>query len=120
MLVTINPSYKGVYGHYVAELGTVVQKRAGCEPFDVDPAIAKRHISNGVMVAAAGNAVTGTPEPEPVEVKKSPGEMTYPELKAAAKERGISVRGLKKEAIAELIAEYDAKSAPSFEAEAPV
>ena len=48
MLVTINPEYKGTYGHYISELGTVSAKRAGCEPFDEHSEIAHKQIKNGV------------------------------------------------------------------------
>lgn len=111
MLVKINPNYKGVYGHYVKDLGAVIPKRAGCEPFEEDAEIARRQISNGVMVAVQ-SATTDAEIIEPQnfeDTTKDPADMTYPELKAAAKERGISSIGVKKAALVELIREYDDK-----------
>ena len=127
MLVTINPNYKGVYGHYIENLGTVQGKRAGCEPFDVDPVVAKRQIEKGVMVAVEPAAapfepepVINAPEPEgPVEEPTDEYEsMSYAELRAAAKKVGMTVtKGTKKETI---IAKLRDADAPSFDAMPPV
>ena len=127
MLVTINPKYKGVYGHYVEKLGTVQAKRAGCEPFDEDPMIAKRQIEKGVMVAVDTAAAPFEPEtvidmPEPKEpiMNDEPDyeSMSFAELKAAAKKVGMTVtKGTKKETI---IAKLRESEAPSFDAIDPI
>lgn len=125
MLVTINPNYKGVYGHYVEELGAVIPKRAGCEPFEENAEIARRQISNGVMVAVqSATKDVDIIEPQASEdIAKDPADMTYPELKAAARERGISSIGIKKATLVELIREYDSKKsedAPDISVMEPV
>lgn len=127
MLVKVSDRYKGVYGHYSKELNTVVQKRAGDPPFIISAQIAERHIKNGVLVSLDGAETPKTvDEPEikvtaqaPVSEKKAFKDMSFPELKAAAKERGINIVGKKKAAIVDLLTEYD-EAAPSFTAEDPV
>ena len=124
MKVKINENYKGVYGHFIPELGTVIPKRAG-DIFDVDPKIVdvKRHISNGVMVAVEPVAITPEvhePKAEPVtepvkEIKaKTPDydTMSYPDLRDAAKDRGISAKNVKKEKLIALLKDYDAQNEP--------
>ena len=141
MLVTINPQYKGTYGHYIPELGTVSVKRAGCEPFDEDPEIARKQIKNGVMVAVnpATVPVVAVEETKPVVtetvdeavddlvdeavdevVDDGLDDLSLAELRAAAKERGISSFGVKKAALIEMIREYDSKDAPDLGAIDPV
>lgn len=142
MLVTINPKFKGIYGHYVENLGTVVAKRAGCEPFDEDPMIAKRQISRGVMVAVDPAAAPFEPEAveepkaEPfatshTEVVDEPVDdvvdeaddlesLSITELRAEAKERGISSFGVKKATLIDMIREFDSKEAPDLGAMDPV
>ena len=127
MLVKVSDRYKGVYGHFNERLNTVVAKRAGDPPFEVSANIAERHIKSGVLVALD----TALPKPAPAksEVKvvaqlpvkeaKAFKDMSYPELKAAAKERGINIVGKKKKAVVAMLEEYDA-AAPSFTAEEPV
>lgn len=133
MLVTINPEYKGTYGHYVAELKTVQPKKAGCEPFDEDPVIAHKQIKNGVMVAVDPATVpVETAKTEPVKAEPAKAEpdkedadtdlkdLSIAELRAAAKARGINAFGVKKTTLIELIEEYDAKeTVPVFEAMDP-
>lgn len=145
MLVTINPEYKGTYGHYISELGTVSAKRAGCEPFDEDPEIAHKQIKNGVLVAVDPATVpvvdtakiektVATSQQETVDeavddlvddavdeaVDDELDNLSVAELRAAAKERGISSFGVKKTALIEMIREYDSKDAPDFGAIDPV
>lgn len=146
MLVTINPNYKGAYGHYIPELGTVALKKAGCEPFDEDSEIAHKQIKNGVMVAVDPATVpvptveeapkpVATSQREPVDdtvddlvddlVDEANGDdnlddLSIAELRAAAKERGISSFGVKKTALIEMIREYDSKDAPDLGAIDPV
>ena len=140
MLVTINPNYKGAYGHYIPELGTVALKKAGCEPFDEDPEIAHKQIKNGVMVAVDPATVpVPTVEEAPKPVATSHQEpvddtvddlvddavddlesLSIAELRAAAKERGISSFGVKKAALIEAIREYDSKDLPDLGAIDPV
>ena len=145
MLVTINPEYKGTYGHYISELGTVSAKRAGCEPFDEDPEIAHKQIINGVLVAVDPATVpvptveeapkpVATSQQEPVDdtvddlvddvvdeaVDDELDNLSVAELRAAAKERGISSFGVKKTALIEMIREYDSKDAPDLGAIDPV
>ena len=145
MLVTINPEYKGTYGHYISELGTVSAKRAGCEPFNEDPEIAHKQIINGVLVAVDPATVpvptveeapkpVATSQQEPVDdtvddlvddvvdeaVDDELDNLSVAELRAAAKERGISSFGVKKTALIEMIREYDSKDAPDLGAIDPV
>lgn len=145
MLVTINPEYKGTYGHYISELGTVSAKRAGCEPFDEDPEIAHKQIKNGVLVAVDSATVpvvdtakiektVATSQQETVDeavddlvddavdeaVDDELDNLSVTELRAAAKERGISSFGVKKTALIEMIREYDSKEAPDLGAIDPV
>lgn len=145
MLVTINPEYKGTYGHYISELGTVSAKRAGCEPFDEDPEIAHKQIINGVLVAVDPATVpvvdtakiektVATSQQETVDeavddlvddavddaVDDELDNLSVAELRAAAKERGISSFGVKKTALIEMIREYDSKDAPDLGAIDPV
>lgn len=145
MLVTINPEYKGTYGHYISELGTVSAKRAGCEPFNEDPEIAHRQIKNGVLVAVDPTTVpvvdtakiektVATSQQETVDeavddlvddavdeaVDDELDNLSVAELRAAAKERGISSFGVKKTALIEMIREYDSKDAPDLGAIDPV
>lgn len=145
MLVTINPEYKGTYGHYISELGTVSAKRAGCEPFDEDPEIAHKQIKNGVLVAVDPATVpvvdtakiektVATSQQETVDeavddlvddavdeaVDDELDNLSVAELRAAAKERGISSFGVKKTALIEMIREYDSKEAPDLGAIDPV
>ena len=145
MLVTINPKYKGTYGHYISELGTVSAKRAGCEPFDEDPEIAHKQIINGVLVAVDPATVpvvdtakiektVATSQQETVDeavddlvddavdeaVDDELDNLSVAELRAAAKERGISSFGVKKTALIEMIREYDSKDAPDLGAIDPV
>lgn len=145
MLVTINPEYKGTYGHYISELGTVSAKRAGCEPFDEDPEIAHKQIKNGVLVAVDPATVpvvdtakiektVATSQQETVDeavddlvddavdeaVDDELDNLSVAELRAAAKERGISSFGVKKTALIEMIREYDSKDAPDLGAIDPV
>lgn len=145
MLVTINPEYKGTYGHYISELGTVSAKRAGCEPFDEDPEIAHKQIKNGVLVAVDPATVpvvdtakieesVATSQRETVDeavddlvddaideaVDDELDNLSVAELRAAAKERGISSFGVKKTALIEMIREYDSKDAPDLGAIDPV
>ena len=145
MLVTINPEYKGTYGHYISELGTVSAKRAGCEPFDEDPEIAHKQIKNGVLVAVDPATVpvvdtakiektVATSQQETVDeavddlvddavdeaVEDELDNLSVAELRAAAKERGISSFGVKKTALIEMIREYDSKDAPDLGAIDPV
>lgn len=142
MLVTINPEYKGTYGHYISELGTVSAKRAGCEPFDEDPEIAHKQIKNGVLVAVDPATV---PVVDTAKIEKTVAtsqqekavddlvddavneaiddeldNLSVAELRAAAKERGISSFGVKKTALIEMIREYDSKDAPDLGAIDPV
>ena len=145
MLVTINPEYKGTYGHYISELGTVSAKRAGCEPFNEDPEIAHKQIKNGVLVAVDPATVpvvdtakientVATSQQETVDkavddlvddavdeaVDDGLDNLSVAELRAAAKERGISSFGVKKTALIEMIREYDSKDAPDLGAIDPV
>ena len=125
MLVKINDAYRGTYGHFNPELNTVTPKRAGDPPFEVPNGVAERHLRNGVLVAVTGTAkaepgAVTAPEPEEAEEEKGVDEMTFAELKKAAKDRGINCFGKKADAIRELIREYDAVKAPSFTAEDPV
>ena len=145
MLVTINPEYKGTYGHYISALGTVSAKRAGCEPFDEDPEIAHKQIKNGVLVAVDPATVpvvdtakiektVATSQQETVDeavddlvddavdeaVDDELDNLSVAELRAAAKERGISSFGVKKTALIEMIREYDSKDAPDLGAIDPV
>ena len=142
MLVTINPEYKGTYGHYISELGTVSAKRAGCEPFNEDPEIAHKQIKNGVLVAVdpatvpvvdtakiEQNVATSQQEKavddlvdDAVDeaVDDELDNLSVAELRAAAKERGISSFGVKKTALIEMIREYDSKDAPDLGAIDPV
>lgn len=145
MLVTINPEYKGTYGHYISELGTVSAKRAGCEPFNEDPEIAHKQIKNGVLVAVDPATVpvvdtakiektVATSQQETVDeavdglvddavdeaVDDELDNLSVAELRAAAKERGISSFGVKKTALIEMIREYDSKDAPDLGAIDPV
>lgn len=142
MLVTINPEYKGTYGHYISELGTVSAKRAGCEPFDEDPEIAHKQIKNGVLVAVdpatvpvvdtakIEKTVATTQQEKAVDdlvddavdeaVDDELDNLSVAELRAAAKERGISSFGVKKTALIEMIREYDSKDAPDLGAIDPV
>lgn len=145
MLVTINPEYKGTYGHYISELGTVSAKRAGCEPFDEDPEIAHKQIKSGVLVAVDPATVpvvdtakiektVATSQQETVDeavddlvddavdeaVDDELDNLSVAELRAAAKERGISSFGVKKAALIEMIREYDSKDAPDLGAIDPV
>jgi len=142
MLVTINPEYKGTYGHYISELGTVSAKRAGCEPFNEDPEIAHKQIKNGVLVAVDPATV---PVVDTAKIEKTVAtsqqekavddlvddavdeavddeldNLSVAELRAAAKERGISSFGVKKTALIEMIREYDSKDAPDLGAIDPV
>lgn len=120
MLVTINPDYKGTYGHFVEELGSVALKKAGCEPFEENDYIARKQIKNGVMVAVNPATVPVEPaEPvktEPVEETESMEpegksvnweDMSMAELRAAAKARGISSFGAKKATLIEALKEYE-------------
>lgn len=145
MLVTINPEYKGTYGHYISELGTVSAKRAGCEPFNEDSEIAHKQIKNGVLVAVDPATVpvvdtakiektVATSQQETVDeavddlvddavdeaVDDELDNLSVTELRAAAKERGISSFGVKKTALIEMIREYDSKEAPDLGAIDPV
>lgn len=126
MLVKINDAYHGTYGHFNSELNTVTPKRAGDPPFEVPSGTAERHIRNGVLVAVSGVAKSETKAapaielPEEEAAEKSIDEMSFAELKKAAKDRGINSFGKKADAIRALIKEHDAMKAPSFTAEDPV
>lgn len=127
MIVKVSDRYKGVYGHFNKTLNTVEAKRAGDPPFEVSEDIAERHIKSGVLVAL--DAKPSEPEPaepeakviaqQPVSEPKSFDDMSFPELKAAAKERGINIVGKKRGAVVAMLKEYD-ETAPSLSAEDPV
>ena len=129
MLVKVNERYKGVYGHYDRAQNTVKAKRAGDPPFYIADEDARRHIKNGVLVEVVKIGRTDKPAvpektvkvitQEPVKPEKAIEDMTFPELKAAAKERGINIVGKKKAAVIKLIKEYDAEN-PVLMAEMPV
>lgn len=139
MLVKINGQYKGVYGHYDRELGTVTAKRAGDPPFSVAPEVARRHILNGVLIAVTEEAeapVKTAPgktagarteadkgaqetvqEAVTAAAEKSVEDMTFPELREAAKERGIASFGKKRTDLIALIKAHDEAAVPVFSAE---
>lgn len=128
MVVKVSDRYKGVYGHFNRELNTVEAKRAGDPPFVIAKDVAERHIQSGVLVALDPAEI---PEPTaeaptikvttqaPVVETKAFKDMSFPELKAAAKERGFNIVGKKKAAIVKMLEEYD-EAAPSLTAEDPV
>ena len=127
MVVKVSDRYKGVYGHFNKELNTVEAKRAGDPPFILAPDIAQRHIKSGVLVAVEPSEIPeAAEEPRvkvtaqaPVSAQKAFKDMSFPELKAAAKERGINIVGKKKDVVIEMLKEHD-EAAPSFSAEDPV
>ncbi len=127
MVVKVSDRYKGVYGHFNKELNTVEAKRAGDPPFNIAPGIAERHIKSGVLVALDSTEIPQTvEEPKvkvtaqaPVSTQKAFKDMSFPELKAAAKERGINIVGKKKGVIIKMLEEYE-ETAPSFSAEDPI
>lgn len=124
MLVKVRDDFPGVFGHYVERFHSVEPKRAGCAPFEVPDRVAREQIANGVLEAVnavpEGNAPVQQGE---TKADKDLSEMSYEELKAEAKARGISFVGKSHEKLVELIEEYDAAEsgdAPEFEAEDPV
>lgn len=127
MVVKVSDKYKGVYGHFNKELNAVEAKRAGDPPFNIAPGIAERHIKSGVLVALDPAEIPKTAaEPKvkvtaqaPVSTQKAFKDMGFPELKAAAKERGINIVGKKKGVIIKMLEEYE-ETAPSFSAEDPI
>lgn len=130
MFVKVNDAYKGVFGLYIEKYHSVEGKRAGDPPFEVPDNVAHEQIRNGVLVSVDGQPVPAEPEtaPETQDTVAEPkdntldiDEMTYRELVAAAKERGISYKNKKTDELKEILKEYEGiTGAPSFEAEDPI
>mgnify|MGYP002621938581 CR=1 FL=1 len=135
MLVKVNDAYKGVFGHYIEKYHSVEGKRAGDPPFEVPDHVAHEQIRNGVLTAAEGQAITveapAMAEAKAQEMPETVAEgttdtadfdgMTYRELVAAAKERGISYKNKKADELKEILKEYEGiTGAPSLEAEDPI
>ncbi len=136
MLVRVRNDFAGTFGYYLKEYNTVIPKRAGDEPFDVPEHVAREQIHNNVLEAVGAYApaaeefpfpealpeelpVAETEEVAPVQ-QKDITDMSWSELKAEAKARGIKFVGVNAETLRKLIEEYDAEDAPAFEAEDPV
>ncbi len=117
MRVKVNEAYKGTYGLYDPKLNTVYAKHAGDE-FELSPELAYRHIEKGVLVALEEAKEETKKEVKSTVAGEKSKKMTYPELKEAAKARGISYVGKKAKDLEKLIEEYDATQgdAPLFDA----
>jgi hypothetical protein len=139
MLVQINTAYKGVFGYYDRALNTVIPKRAGDPPFEVADDVARRQITAGVLAIAKEE---GEPKAEQKEKLTVPEEtkaqepagheagtggagkpyedMSYSELKAEAKKRGIKVFGQSAYTLRRLLEGGTDEEAPVLSAEDPV
>lgn len=141
MLVKVNDSYKGVFGLYIEKYHSVEAKRAGDPPFELAEDVAHAQIRNGVLSpaeaceteelpeedeAAVEDPEPDTSEPEASEPEESEpdneyDEMSYRELVAACKERGISYKNKKTDELKEILKESeDTEDAPELEAEDPI
>lgn len=126
MLVKVSEGYGGYFGLSVAETNSIRAKRAGDPPFELDDALAERHIKSGVLVLADGSSYTPAPETEPAaESVDIPSD--WEAMKARAKELGINPVGKSKAALADMIREAseaeeagDDDGAPVLEAADPV
>jgi len=135
MFVKVNDAYKGVFGLYIEKYHSVEGKRAGDPPFEVPDYVAHEQIRNGVLVSVDGTApatmpgeptaikAEATSEPVSETITDTPDfdGMTYRELVAAAKERGISYKNKKTDELREILKDHEGiTEAPNFEAEDPI
>lgn len=129
MLVQINTAYKGVFGYYDRALNTVIPKRAGDPPFEVADDVARRQIAAGVLTATKEDAEPKQEEKPAAQIKaqadqgetgKSYDGMSFSELKAEAKKRGIKVFGQSAYTLRRLLEGEDEEEAPVLAAEDPV
>lgn len=123
MLVKVNDAYKGVFGLYIEKYHSVEAKRAGDPPFELADDVAHAQIKNGVLTAAEAYEAPEEPGEDEAAEKavKDVSEMTYRELVAACKERGISYKGKKTEELKEILSSLENPGeAPDLAAEDPI
>lgn len=113
MLVRISDTYLGNFGYRDPETGIVKLMTKNSGTFNLDDAEAERHIRNGVCVAVQEEVSPPSLPPVP----DSAAKLSFKELKAIAKEKGINPAGKKREELEALI--DDEGEAPVLTAEDP-
>lgn len=130
MLAKVNKNYYGIFGHFDEETKLIKPKTRKSAAFRIyDDALFERLKAKGVLIEAEeteeaeknivpGEAVQDTGEEPEEEVTLE--NMTMGELKALAKEYGISYKvGMSKAALIEALSEKDGEEPPSISAEEP-
>ena len=129
MLAKVNKNYYGIFGHFDEETKLIKPKTRKSAAFRVyDDALFERLKAKGVLVEAeeTEEAENIVPEEAVQDTGEEPEEevtlenMTMGELKALAKEYGISYKvGMSKAALIEALSEKDGEEPPSISAEEP-
>ena len=129
MLAKVNKNYYGIFGHFDEETKLIKPKTRKSAAFRVyDDALFERLKAKGVLVEAeeTEEAENIVPEEAVQDIGEEPEEevtlenMTMGELKALAKEYGISYKvGMSKAALIEALSEKDGEEPPSISAEEP-
>jgi hypothetical protein len=129
MLAKVNKNYYGIFGHFDEETKLIKPKTRKSAAFRIyDDALFERLKAKGVLVEAeeTEEAENIVPEEAVQDSGEEPEEevtlenMTMGELKALAKEYGISYKvGMSKAALIEALSEKDGEEPPSISAEEP-
>lgn len=129
MLAKVNKNYYGIFGHFDEETKLIKPKTRKSAAFRIyDDALFERLKAKGVLVEAeeTEEAENIMPEEAVQDSGEEPEEevtlenMTMGELKALAKEYGISYKvGMSKAALIEALSEKDGEEPPSISAEEP-
>lgn len=102
MLVRISDSYLGNFGYRDPDTGIVKLMTKDSGTFNLDDTEAERHIRNGVCVAVQEEVSPPSLPPVP-DSAASDDNMSFKDLKALAKEKGINSAGKKREELEALV-----------------
>jgi hypothetical protein len=133
MLVRVNPDYSGTYGLFNESTKSTIIKTKESAPFNMDDALSLRMIKKGVLVRVNNPESLGEikepvkePEKDPavISVNTHTGDvledMTLKELKAIAKEQGVTFKiGMSKARLIDAIREAENEEPPILTAAEP-